>query len=145
MAMQPRETENLKRGHDALTGTARSSAARSAEPPAVPVKSGQLLTSVRGFCLVVLLIASSSWPTAAQTPQTSTQPETVAPAIQAIGLSPEATQVAEEIGVAPLLNQLSSKPAAGSPMNLESLVVRQEITERVLSASLDIDSVNAVI
>jgi len=122
--MQPKESENLKNKNE----------------------DGKLLALVRRVCLPAFLVAAAStWPTAAQIPQTSTQQETVVPAIQAIRLSPEATQVAEEIGVAPLLNQLSSKPAAGSAMNLESLVVRQEITERVLSASLDIDSVNAVI
>jgi hypothetical protein len=64
-------------------------------------------------------------------------------------LSPEAAQVAEEIGVAPLLKRLESLPGGPpsdrSRVSLESLVVRQEITEKVLSTSLDIDSVNAVI
>jgi hypothetical protein len=82
---------------------------------------------------------------AGQTQQTNSQQETGAPAGQALMLSPEAAQVAEEIGVAPLLAQLSSKRAAGSPMNLETLATRQEITEKVLAASLDVDSVNAVI
>jgi hypothetical protein len=64
-------------------------------------------------------------------------------------LSPEATQVAQEIGVAPLLKRLESLAdgpvADGSRVSLESLAVRQEITEKILAASLDIDSVNAVI
>ena len=64
---------------------------------------------------------------------------------QALRLSPEAAQVADQIGVAPLLDQLSSKRADGSPMDLQTLTVRQEITEKVLAASLDVDSVNAVI
>jgi hypothetical protein len=82
---------------------------------------------------------------AGQTQKTNSQKETGAPAGQALTLSPEAAQVAEEIGVAPLLAQLSSKRAAGSPMNLETLAARQEITEKVLAASLDVYSVNAVI
>jgi hypothetical protein len=100
---------------------------------------------VRRFFLVALIIAAATWPMAGQTQQTNSQQETGAPAGQALMLSPEAAQVAEEIGVAPLLAQLSSKRAAGSPMNLETLAARQEITEKVLAASLDVDSVNAVI
>jgi hypothetical protein len=95
--------------------------------------------------VVALLIAVSTWPTAAQTQPSNAQPETGAPAGQVLKLSAEAAQVAEEIGVAPLLDQLSTKRAAGLPMSLESLAVRQEITERVLAASLDVDSVNAII
>ena len=108
-------------------------------------RSGNLLASVRRFCLVAFLIAASTWPTAAQTQKISSPQETRASAMRNLRLSPEATQVAEEIGVAPLLDQLASRRADGSPMNLELLAVRQEITERVLAASLDVDSVNAVI
>jgi hypothetical protein len=104
-----------------------------------------LLASVRCLCLAVFLIAASTWPTAAQTPQTKSQQVNGAAESQALGLSPEAAQVADEIGVAQLLGQLGSERAAGSSMSLESLAVRQEITERVLSTSLDIDSVNAII
>jgi hypothetical protein len=107
--------------------------------------SGPQIVTVSRFCLVALLLAVSTWPTKAQAQPCNAQQETRTSAVQTLRLSPEATQVAEEIGVAPLLNQLSTKSAAGSPMNLESLIARQEITERVLSASLDIDSVNAVI
>jgi hypothetical protein len=95
--------------------------------------------------LVAFLVAALAWPTAAQAPQTNTKQETGAPAGQAFQLSPEAAQVADEIGVAPFLDQLVRKRAAGSPISLESLAVRQEITEKILAASLDIDSVNAVI
>src|SRR6202521_6087694 len=119
MAMQPHETENLKSSRE----------------------GGKLLVSIRRFCLVAFLIAAPTWATVAQTQpgvpsgaaplgwHTNTQPETGAPAGQALKLSPEAAQVAEEIGVAPLLDQLDSKRAAGSPMNLETLEARQEITE----------------
>ena len=165
--MQLNESENLKHSHDALTGTAGGSPAASAkreqqrpklsplrvqsrlpalgagETPAGPVKSGQLLTSVRRFCLVVFLLTASTWPATAQTQQINSQQETRASAV--LRLSPEAAQVADEIGVAQLLDQLNSNRAAGSPTSLESLAVRQEITEKVLAASLDIDSVNAVI
>jgi hypothetical protein len=104
-----------------------------------------LLASVRRLCLVAFLIAASTWPTAAQTPQTESQQVAGVSESQALSLSPEAAQVADEIGVAQLLDQLSSKRADGSRVSLESLAARQEITEKVLAASLDVDSVNAVI
>jgi hypothetical protein len=100
---------------------------------------------VRSFCLIAFLIAASTWPTAAQATQTNTKQETGALAGQAFQLSPEAAQVADQIGVAHFLDQLGRQRAAGSPISLESLAVRQEITEKILAASLDIDSVNAVI
>jgi hypothetical protein len=95
--------------------------------------------------LIAFLVAASTWPTAAQAQKTNSQKETGSSAGQVLRLSPEAAQVADEIGVAALLDQLSSKRADGSPMNLQSLSVRQEITEKVLAASLDVDSVNAII
>jgi hypothetical protein len=88
-------------------------------------------------------MAASTWPTLAQTPQINSQQETRASAV--LRLSAEATQVADEIGVAQLLDQLNSNLAIGSPTSLESLTLRQEITEKVLAASLDVDSVNAII
>lgn len=97
------------------------------------------------LCLVAFLITAPTWPARAQTKQISSQQETGVLATQAPRLSPEATQIADEIGVTSLLDQLSSKRAANSPTSLESLAVRQEITEKVLAASLDVDSVNAVI
>jgi hypothetical protein len=104
-----------------------------------------LLASVRRLWLVAFLIAASTWPTAAQTPQTTSQQIAGASESQALLLSPEAAQIADEIGVAQLLARLSSNRADGSRASLESLVVRQEITEKVLAASLDVDSVNAII
>jgi hypothetical protein len=103
------------------------------------------LASVRRLCLVAFLIAASVWATAAQTPQPTSQQVAGAVQSQALRLSPEAAQVADEIGVAQLLDQLSSRRAAGSEMSLEALTVRQEITEKVLASSLDVDSLNAVI
>src|SRR5207244_2162656 len=89
------------------------------------------------------------WPTAAQTQTTNTQQEIATTRGQVFRLSPEAAQVADEIGVTPLLKRLErvsgGAPADGSQVTLESLAVRQEITEKVLAASLDVDSVNAVI
>jgi hypothetical protein len=123
---------NPKSGYDALTGT-------------VPVKRGESLASVRSFCLIAFLIAASTWPTTAQTPLTNLQPETGSSEIQVRTLSSEAAQIAHQIGVAPLLDQLGRQRAAGSLTSLESLAVRQEITEKILAASLDIDSVNAII
>jgi hypothetical protein len=95
------------------------------------------------LALVAFLVAASTWPTRAQTGQVNSQAETSTG--QGRRLSLEAVQVADEIGVIPLLAQLSSKRVAGSTISLESLTVRQEITEKVLAASLDVDSVNAVI
>ncbi len=104
---------------------------------------------VRRLCLVAFLIAASTWPMSAQTRLVNSQEDTGAPAGQALKLSPEAAQVADQIGVALLLKRLErlsgGPPADVSQMSLESLSVRQEISERVLSTSLDIDSVNAVI
>jgi hypothetical protein len=120
-------------------------------------EGGLLLASVRRSCLAAFFIAAT-WSTTAQAQpgipsgapplgwkQTNSLRETGPPAAQALKLSPEAAQIADQIGVAPLLGQLISKRAAGAPMNLETLAVRQEITEKVLAASLDVDSVNAVI
>jgi len=78
------------------------------------------------LCLVAFLIAAAVRPAAAQSQ-----------------CSAEATEVAVQIGVAPLMKRLENliDPA----MSMESLVLRQEITEVVLSASLDVDSVDAVI
>jgi hypothetical protein len=103
------------------------------------------LASVRRLCLVAFLIAASTWPTAAQAQQTESQQVAGASESQELRLSSEAAQVADEIGVAPLLVLLSGKRAAGSGVSLESLAIRQEITEKVLAASLDVDSVNAVV
>jgi hypothetical protein len=100
---------------------------------------------VNRFCLAALLIAVLTWPTRAQTQPSKAQAEPITSAVQALRLSPEAAQVAEEIGVASLMGQLSNARAAGSGASLDSLMARQEITEKVLGASLDIDSVNAVI
>ena len=114
-----------------------------------PVRSRFCNDAISRLSLVALLIAVSTWPTAAQTQPGNAQPETRASAVQAFRLSPEAVQVADQIGVAPLLKRLERLPAGsavdGSSTILESLTVRQEITQRVLSTSLEIDSVNAVI
>jgi hypothetical protein len=107
------------------------------------------IVSVSHLCLVALLSAVPIWPMAAQTQPTNAQPETRASAVQSVQLSPEAAQVADQIGVALLLKRLEGlrggSAADGSSTMLESLTVRQEITERVLSTSLEIDSVNAII
>jgi hypothetical protein len=125
--MQPDESEKLRNSYE----------------------GGKLLTSIRRFCLIALLIAASTWPTTAQTKQIKLPQEAGASTGQVLRLSPEAAQVADEIGVAPHLKRLERLPGGptvdGSQISLESLAARQEITERVLSTSLDIDSVNAVI
>jgi hypothetical protein len=125
--MQPDESEKLRNSYE----------------------GGKLLTSVRRFCLIAFLIAASTWPTTAQTKQIKLPQEAGASTGQVLRLSPEAAQVADEIGVAPHLKRLERLPGGptvdGSQISLESLTVRQEITERVLATSLDIDSVTAVI
>src|SRR5215813_7540145 len=97
------------------------------------------------LCRISFLIAALTWPLKAQTHQINTRQESRAPADQVLRPSPEAAQVADQIGVTFLLERLRSEGAAGSPMTLETLALRQEITEKVLVASLDIDAVNAVI
>jgi len=98
------------------------------------------------LCRIAFLVVASTWPAIAQNQQTSAQVEVRTRADTTLRLSPEAAQVADEIGVTSLLERLSSgSSAAGASTSLETLVVRQEITERVLVASLDVDSVNAVI
>lgn len=62
-----------------------------------------------------------------------------------IRLSPAALQVARIIGVEPSLARLSSLAPAGEPgaagISLEELSLHQQITEAVIVASLDVDSV----
>lgn len=64
-------------------------------------------------------------------------------------LSPTAAEVARLIGVAPLLKQLENMQdtdrTAASTVSHEALVLRQEITESVLSVSLEVDGVIAEI
>jgi hypothetical protein len=113
------------------------------------VVGGNLLASARIFCVLALLIAGLTWQTTAQTQPSNVQRDTGAPPGQMNRLSPEAAQVADQIGVTPLLKLLErlpgGSPAEGPRVSLESLAVRQEVTERVLSSALEIDSVNAVI
>jgi hypothetical protein len=60
-------------------------------------------------------------------------------------LSAEATQVAQQIGVDKLLQSSSNDRSLDASGMVRLLLLRQQITGRVLSASLDIDSVNALI
>ena len=63
-------------------------------------------------------------------------------------LSPHAEQVAEILGIKPLVEQAlamrASRPA-GAAMTLEELSLRQEITEATVAASFDVDGVLAEI
>jgi len=65
--------------------------------------------------------------------------------VDRINLSPAALQAARIIGVEPLLARLSSVNAAREPgaagISLEELSLHQQITEAVMIASLDVDSV----
>lgn len=64
-------------------------------------------------------------------------------------LSPGAQEVAKEIGVTPLIEQLYSLPerdrGVGGAMSLTALSLRQEITEVVLGTSLEVDGITAEI
>jgi hypothetical protein len=64
-------------------------------------------------------------------------------------LSPGAQEVAREIGVTPLIEQLYGLPerdrGARSAMSLTALSLRQEITEVVLGTSLEVDGIIAEI
>ncbi len=70
--------------------------------------------------------------------------------VQAQSLSPGATEVAKEIGVTPLLERLMKLPdsergVGGGVMSAEALSLRQQITETVVRASLEIDGTVAEI
>ena len=65
--------------------------------------------------------------------------------ISAFKLSPEAAQVASDINVAPLMVRLYDERVQNGKPTADTLAIRQEIMERVIAASLDIDSVNAVV
>jgi hypothetical protein len=106
------------------------------------------MARVKRLSLIALLFTVSTWPARPQTQlqQVDSQKEAGASGPQTLRLSPEATQVAEQIGIASLLERLDRKGGVVAlPIGLESLALRQEITEKVLAASLDVDSVNAVI
>jgi hypothetical protein len=73
---------------------------------------------------------------AAQTPSASSQ------------LSPHAEQVASILGIKPQLQramELRSARPAGTSMTLDELALRQEISERVMAASFEVDGVLAEI
>src|SRR5258705_11608835 len=95
------------------------------------------------LCQIAVLVVVLTCAAKAQSQQTSTQQGLATTAEQTLYLSPEAKQVAKQIEVTPLIERLRSERAAGASMSLETLVVRQETTEKVLAASLDVDSVSA--
>ena len=102
------------------------------------------MAQIKLLVLVACLLAASVCSIAAQTQQSNSQAQATA-VTQRRTLSPEAAQVADEIGVTSLLNKLANSRTGKSPIPFEDLVTRQEITEKVLTASLDVDSVNAII
>ena len=65
--------------------------------------------------------------------------------ISAFRLSPEAAQVARDINVAPLMARLYDERIQNGRPTADTLAIRQEIMERVMAASLDIDSVDSVV
>jgi len=101
------------------------------------------MVRILSVCQIALLMLASSWPAIAQNQQTNAQVEARTRAESTLSLSPEAAQVADEIEVTSLLQRLKS--VGGASTTLETLVLRQEISERVVAASLEVDSVNAVI
>jgi len=62
--------------------------------------------------------------------------ESKEPVDQTLRLSPEAAQVADEIAVTLEMEKLKGGRTAESPMSLETLIVRQNITEKVLAPHL---------
>ena len=101
------------------------------------------MAQVRSLCWFLVLIWASTWPIEALAQQASARQENRSQT--KLPLSPEATQVANHIEVTNLLERLRSEGDVGSTPSLATLTLRQEITERVLAASLDVDSVTAVI
>src|SRR5207247_1447545 len=86
------------------------------------------------------LPAESASTEAAHLPQTQNAPPK---------LSLPAEEMAKVLGITPLIERLSRLPESdrtpGSTTSLEALTLRQEITEVVLSASLEVDGVMAEI
>ncbi len=103
------------------------------------------MARVKLLCWLALIISASAWPSKALAQKSNARQESELPADRVLRLSPEAAQVGDDIGVTILLERLRCESTAGSPMSLTTLALRQEITERILAASLDVDSVNAVI
>ena len=67
------------------------------------------------------------------------------PDVAAFGLTAETAEVAGEIKITNLMTRLSEDRLRNGAPTVDSLTLRQEITEKVMAASLDVDSVNAVI
>ncbi len=65
--------------------------------------------------------------------------------IDVFSLSPEAVEVAGEIKITPLLERFAEERNRNGGSTVETLALRQEIMEKVMAASLDVDSVNAVV
>ncbi len=97
------------------------------------------------LCWLVFLVSASTWPTNALAQPSNAGKKSGLPADRVLRLSPEAAQVADDIDVTTLLERFVNESAAGSAPSLTTLTLRQEITERVMAASLYVDSVNAVI
>lgn len=106
---------------------------------------------LRCFLFVVLLFTTTSVHGQKITPEPAAlanrPPDVVV--TQLPKLSPGAQEIAREIGVTPLIEQLYRLPErdriAGGTMSLTALSLRQEITEVVLGTSLEVDGIIAEI
>ena len=98
----------------------------------------KLLYSALWFIIFSISIAAQALPPAGD-----------AAAATQFNLSPGARQVAQLIGVGDLIEQLQSLPererGPGAGMSMEAMMLRQQITEAVLTASLEADGVIAEI
>jgi len=97
--------------------------------------------------LVFLIVGSYLTSDAQQQPPAAVETP-CGPGASCPELSPHAGQVAQILGVKPLIDRalaLGSSRPPGSSMNLDELALRQEISESVLAASFDVDGVLAEI
>ncbi len=104
-----------------------------------------MMSRLISLCQIAFLVMASVLPLRVQAQTVGIGQESKEPVDQTLRLSPEAAQVADEIAVTLEMEKLKGGRTAESPMSLETLIVRQNITEKVLAPSLDVDSVNAII
>ena len=89
------------------------------------------------FALPALLWTLPAAAQSVPTPQAASQSEPRPSALASPAIAPA---VREVLGLDPLLTQLAALQASGQTISLDALNLRQQILERVLSASFDVDS-----